>query len=271
MKDGFYTASEAQEQLGLSKAMFHRKVKQGLIPKITPPGMKQGVYPRRDIDVLALSLGAEQAVSEEPSFSRSSPADLAEEMDLGALYYGRDFVTPLPDRLAMQQRSDFTFWSVKHHGRVVAYASLMRLPDELLNDLLTGRKIEREIGVKDVLPFERLQPFTVYTDVFVVDPRVPLEQQHLYGEVLLSGLIDILFDLRANGYLIERWMAVTVTPESDIVAERLGFRLLPGNLAPGRKPGECVLNEANLRRLWSLSTKRDLPFPHRVLLPEEVS
>lgn len=46
MNDRYYTASEAQAKMGLSKAMFFRKVNQGLIPKVVPPGMKQGVYPK---------------------------------------------------------------------------------------------------------------------------------------------------------------------------------------------------------------------------------
>jgi predicted DNA-binding transcriptional regulator AlpA len=271
MKDGFYSASEAQEKLGLSKAMFHRKVKQGLIPKVTPTGMKQGVYPKRDIDALTLSMNRGALESDEPLFSRSSPADLAEEMELGVLYYGRDFIAPLADRLAMQQRSEFTFWSLKHHGHVVGYTSLMRLPDELLADLLSGLKIERDIGVRDVLPFERLQPFTAYTDVFVVDPHIPSAQQHIYVDALIAGLVDVLFDLRTNGYLVERWTAVTVSPVSDAVAEQLRFRWLPGSIAPGRKPCECVLDEEHLRHLWSLSSKRDLPFPSRLVADRTAS
>ena len=56
MKQDTYTASEAMDKLGLSRGMFHRKVKQGLIPKIVKPGMTQGVYPKRDIDALAMSM-----------------------------------------------------------------------------------------------------------------------------------------------------------------------------------------------------------------------
>ena len=52
VSDQYYTAGQAMTKLGLSKAMFHRKVNQGLIPKVTPPGKKQSVYPKRDIDAL---------------------------------------------------------------------------------------------------------------------------------------------------------------------------------------------------------------------------
>ena len=265
MKDGFYTASEAQEKLGLSKAMFHRKVKQGFIPKVTPVGMKQSVYPKRDIDALMLSMNRGALESDELHFSRSSPADLAEGIELGKLYYGRDFITSLADRLAMQQHNEFTFWSLKHHSHVVGYTSLMRLPDELLADLLSGRKIERDIRVRDVLSFERLQPFTVYIEDFATDPHIPSAQQPIYVDALLTGLVNVLLDLCINGYQVERWAAVSVLPESDAVAERLGCRWLPGSFAPGRKPCECVLDEEHLRQLWSMSSKRDLPFPSRLL------
>ena len=101
----YYTASEAQAKLGLSKAMFFRKVNQGLIPKVIPPGMKQGAYPKRDIDALALSMNAVFETYNKIVFSRSTPADQLEEMNIGILCFGSDFITPLAERIAFQQKS----------------------------------------------------------------------------------------------------------------------------------------------------------------------
>ncbi len=73
MSGDYYTAGEAMKRLGLSKTMFHRKVNAGQIPKITPPGYKQGVYPKRDIDALALAMNMVFELQEKINFSRSTP------------------------------------------------------------------------------------------------------------------------------------------------------------------------------------------------------
>ena len=81
----YYTASEARAKLGLSKSLFFRKVKQELIPKVVLPGMTHGVYPKRDIDALVLSLHSK---IEDFVFSRSTPADQVEEMNIGIRCFG---------------------------------------------------------------------------------------------------------------------------------------------------------------------------------------
>ncbi len=87
MSDHFYTASEAQDILGISKGMFFRKVQEGLIPKIILPGMKQGVYPKRDIDAIAKSMNMLFEQYDKIVFSKSTPADQLEEMNIEVRFH----------------------------------------------------------------------------------------------------------------------------------------------------------------------------------------
>jgi predicted DNA-binding transcriptional regulator AlpA len=254
INNNYYTASEAQARLGLSKAMFFRKVSQGVIPKVVLPGMKQGVYPRRDIDALALSMSMLFEQFDKIIFSRSTPADQLEEMNIGIRCFGSDFITPLAERIAFQQKSEFTFHSLKVDGEVVGYISMFHLSENLLEDLLTGRKIEREITVKDVLPFIRLEPFSIYVDVIAVDPHLPAHKRHLYAGLIVSRFVDLLLNLLANGYQITRICTVTATMEGDNLVRKLGFRHLEGkSLAPGRTAYEYVLDRAGIQRLREFS------------------
>src|SRR2546430_1540745 len=172
--------------------MFFRKVQEGFIPKLVLPGMKQGVYPKRDIDALAKSMNMLFEQYDKIAFSKSTPADQVEEMNIGIRCFGRDFITPLPERIAFQQKSDYTFHSLKVDGLVVGYMSMFRFPENFLDDLLTGRRIEREITVKEVLPFARLEPFSAYIDVIAVDPNLPIHLQHLYAGIIVSRFINLL-------------------------------------------------------------------------------
>lgn len=246
----YYTASQAQVILGLSKAMFFRKVQEGFIPKIVLPGMKQGVYPKRDIDAIAKSINMLFVPNEKVVFSKSRPADQLEEMNIGIRCFGSDFITPLAERIAFQQKSDFTFHSLKVDGHVVGYISMFRFPGCFLDDLLTGRKVEIDITVNDMEPFVRLEPFTIYIDVIAVDPSLPTHIQHLYAGFLVARTIDLLANLIANGYQITHVYTVTSTKEGDDLVKKLGFRPLEGkSMVSGRTAYQYVLDEEGIQHL----------------------
>ncbi|MBE3560554.1 MAG: helix-turn-helix domain-containing protein [Ktedonobacteraceae bacterium] len=254
MNNQYYTASQAIAKLGLSKAMFHRKVNQGLIPKVTPPGKKQSVYPKRDIDALARAMNLIFEQHDRIVFSRSTPADQEEEMQIGIRCFGQEFITPLPERIAFQQKNEFTFWSLKVDGQVVGYTSMFRFPLPFLEDLLTGRRIEREITVKEVLPFTRLEPFNIYIDVMAVDPKLPPHLRRLYAGIIVSRLAALLLDLLTNGYFIQTVYTVSATKEGDKLVRKAGFRLMKGkSVAPGRIAYDFPLDEQGVRRLQELS------------------
>ena len=250
----YYSASEAQAVLGLSKAMFHRKVNQGLIPKYTPPGKKQSIYPKRDIDTLARAMNMLFEQNERIVFSRSTPADQEEEMRIGIKCFGSEFITPLAERIGFQQKSEFTFWSLKVDGRVVGYVTLFRFPPDFLDDLLTGRRIEREITMKEVLSFTRLEPFDIYVDVMAVDPSLPTHEQRLYAGIIASRLANKILDLRSNGYLIQTVYTVTATKEGDNLVRKAGFHVIEGkSIAPGRIAYIFPLDEQGIKHLQELS------------------
>lgn len=254
----FYTASQAQKVLGLDKFTFHRRVNEGSIPSFTPPSKKQHVYPKRDIDALALSMRAAFGYRERIYFSRSTPADQVEELRIGIACFGEEFITPLPERIAFQQKAEFTFWSLKVDGRVVGYLSTFRFAPQFLDDLLTGRRIEREITLADILPFQRLTPFDIYIDVMATDPALPLHERRLYAGIIAQRFANKILDLRANNYDIRHLYTVTATREGDNLVRGVGFQLIEGkSIAPGRLAYVFPLDAQGIERLRSLSG-RDL-------------
>ncbi|HXL36640.1 MAG TPA: hypothetical protein VN954_05500 [Ktedonobacteraceae bacterium] len=253
MSRQYYTASEARGKLGLSKSMFFLKVKQGLIPKVVLPGMTQGVYPKRDIDALALSITTKV---EDFVFSRSTPADQVEEMNIGIGCFGREFIIPLADRIAFQQKCEFTFHSLKVHGKVVGYISMFCFPEDFLEALLTGRRIESEITVRDVLPFGRLVPFNIYIDVIAVDCTLPLHLRRLYAGITVFHFIDLIHNLLANDYQITCIYTVTTMKEGQRLAEKIGFQRIEGkSIVPGRIAYEYLLDRGGLQRLQAFQQR----------------
>lgn len=251
----YYTAREARAVLGLNEHTFQTWVKGGKIKRVILPGKRQGSYPKRDIDALAL---AQRMVFERDEqryeFSRSTPGDQVDEMDIGIRCFGSEFITPLPERIGFQQKSEYTFWSLKVDGRAVGYISMFRFPPAFLDDILTGQRIEREITVKEVLPFTRGEPFAVYIDVLAVDPLIPAPLRHQYTKEIVAGFAGVILNLLANRYQIAALYTVTTTKEGDNLVRRRGFHLMEGkSQAPGRIAYELILDEAGIKRLQALS------------------
>src|SRR5216110_2296145 len=257
MKEDTYTASEAIAKLGLSRGMFHRKVKQGIIPKIVKPGMTQGEYPKRDIDALALTMNAALDQHNRITFSKSSPADQVEEIEIGAKSFGRDFISPLADRIALQQKNEFTFYSLKVDNHVVGYTAMHNLKPEVLEDVLTGRKEIGEVRAKDVLKFERAKPFNIYTGVIVVDPSLPNHLRHLYAGIMIRQRADMVLRFITTNYLIENLYTVTTTKEGDRLAQKLGYKRMEGkSLVKGKMAYQYNIDEKGLERLEEFSGRK---------------
>lgn len=160
------------------------------------------------------------------AFSLSTPENQAEEMGIVARSFGETSVTPLLERIAIQQQYKYTFWSLKLDGHVVGYISIYRLMPEFLDDLLTGKCTEHEMTPEQMLPFPRQEPFAIYVDVMAVDPNLLPHQRRLYAGIMATHFIQALSELQQNGYLIEELYTVTSTHEGENLARRLGFQLL---------------------------------------------
>jgi hypothetical protein len=252
----YYTAKEAQDKLGLTKAMFHRRVNEGLIRKKIVAGHKQAIYNKEDIDALAASMNWLFEYQEKFEFSKSTPGEQVEEMDIGIRCFGQQYITSLPERIAFQQKNSYTFWSLKVGGKVVGYISMFRFPPKFLDDILTGKRIEREITVKEVLPFTRSNPFDVYIDVLAVDPALPAKFRKLYAGILVSRFVDQVLNLLGTGFPIRNFYTVTATKEGDSLVREVGFRLMEGkSIAPGRTAYIYPINDSSSEHLKKFSRR----------------
>lgn len=253
--DRFYTASQAMKKLEMTSASFYRRVAAGEIPYVTQVGSDQKLYPKRDIDAIAIAREMAITEREKTEFSRSSPGDQLEELEIGVLCFGGEYITPLPERIAFQQASEFTFWSLKVNGRVAVYGSMFRFPPDFLDDILTGRQIERAITVKQVLKFSRTEPFDVYIDVLASDPRLPEPQRKLYAGLFIAHFANKILDLLANGYKIRTLYTVTATPDGDRIVKKAGFQLMEDkSQQKGRVSYQLKLDEKGMAKMAELAS-----------------
>jgi helix-turn-helix protein len=249
----YYTAKEAQARLSLSKSTFHKWVRQGLIPKVILPGMKQGVYPKRDVEALVLSMSVQQSTL---VFSPSSPADLVEELNIAKKYQQNGSPFSLVERIALQQKCRFCYYSLKLRGVVLGYGSIFSLSEQVLDDLLTGQKIEADITSNMVLPFVRQKPFEIYLDALAIDSQLPQHQAHYYAGVLIYHCIDLLFRWLINDYQITGLYVVVHSGQDEKVLQHLGFQFMQGkSLVSTRKPYRYLIDPPGRERLQRLQER----------------
>ncbi len=249
----YYTAKEAQTRLGLSKSAFHKWIRQGFIPRVILPGMRQGVYPKRDVEALVLSMNAQQNTL---LFSPSSPADLMEGLKIAGKY--QQFGSPfsLAERIALQQKCRFCYYSLKLHGVVIGYGSIFSLSGQVLNDLLTGQKIETDITSNLVLPFVRREPFEAYLDALAIDPALPQHLAHYYAGVLIYRFIDLLFRWLINDYQITGLYVVAHSEQDEKLLTRLGFQSMQDtSLVSTRKPYRYQMDPPGREQLQRLQER----------------
>jgi hypothetical protein len=66
----------------------------------------------------------------------------------------------------------------------------------------------------------------MYIAVMAVDPQLPHHLRNLYAGIIVSRVANVILDLRANGYQIERLYTVTATQEGDALVRKAGFHLM---------------------------------------------
>lgn len=256
-QDLYYTANEAQKVLGFTKATFHRRVNEWNIPTFLPPGKKQRLYPKKAINAIVDALDeAAREIDERKRyiFSKSDPGNQKEEMLLGIRCFGEKYITPLPERIGFQQKSEHTFYSLRDaSNHVVAYISMFHFPPVFLDDILTGRKVEHEITVKEVLKFPLHKPFDLYIDVLAVDPALPWRERRLCTRRIVREFANLLLHLVDEGYEIRTVYTVSATDDGDRLISH-HFHLMEGKSTKvSRLAYEFHLDEQGIRHLQEMT------------------
>jgi hypothetical protein len=218
----FYTASEAQTRLGVTKSAFYYLQQTGKIKKVVFPGKKQGVYPRSQIDQLAASIKAlidqyEPSLSFEPA----TMEDLQTEVDIDLSLYGEKGTTPLERRIERLQRNPESNFVLRRGGEIVGHIALYPMDKEYLEQLLHAHV--SGIPAEMVLPWLVGVPLHVFISIISVKPGFPNDEGKHFGMRLLAGTVSMLRTLGERGVLIETINCTTRTPAGIKLAQHLGM------------------------------------------------
>ncbi len=227
----YYTAKQVKEKLAITNGELYNYVRNGNLQRVTPPGKKQGVYLRREVDVLANELQSFYAtrITKSYKFERATEDDLPEiiEISKGIFGQGGQSVIPLEIRAQWLRKNPETFFVLKDEGHIVGYTSLLPLKREKVDKLVTEEESSENITFDEVERFEPGKPLHIYIMAIGVDMRTSLSEKRIYGWKLINGLFDFLIELGKRGILVETITARSYKPDGIRVLRHVGFPEVP--------------------------------------------
>ncbi len=224
----YYTAKEAQERLGINDNNFYYLVRTGKIKKYTPPGKKQGVYPKSEIDRLAREMLAFMTYDEKAGLQfmkATTDEDYKDEHELGTLLFGNAIHNMETRKAWLEKNPDLDF-IIRDHGRLVGFINLLPAKHHAIMQFMNGEIKGWDIKPDDVLPFIPGSTIECIIMGMATTSDVDIGRRTQYGAKLLSGLTEFLIELAEKNITITKFYAASVTPSGIAILRNAGFKEL---------------------------------------------
>src|SRR5712691_9240614 len=131
-EENYYTPKEARELLGMTYSGLQNQVNIGNLHPITPPGRKQKVYPKNEVDELkaeleAWSVGRQLVKTPPTKFVKATIDDMPQAVVLANAVFGGVNTISLETRIAWLQKNPDIEYFLKQEDQIVGYFSLTPL------------------------------------------------------------------------------------------------------------------------------------------------
>ncbi|HYU73345.1 MAG TPA: hypothetical protein VEL31_11760 [Ktedonobacteraceae bacterium] len=224
----YYTPKETRELLGMTYSGLQNQVNIGNLHPVTPPGRKQKVYPKKEVDELKAELEAwllsRQLEKAPPTrFVKATLDDMPPAVALAGTVFGGVNTISLETRVAWLQKNPDIDYLLKQEDQIVGYFSLIPLRLETIGDLLHRRRLAKDLTAEDILPYVPGAPVDLYAMAIGVRSGVSLGQKRRWGEKLLLGARRVIVELGHRGIIIRAIKAHSSTPDGINLMRHIGF------------------------------------------------
>ncbi len=229
MDKEYYTPKEARELLGMTYSGLQNQVNTGNLHPVTPPGRKQKVYPKKEVDELRVeretwSLSQQITRAAPPAkFVKATIDDMPQAVALADAVFGGVNTISLERRIAWLQKNPDMDYLLKQEDQIIGYFSLVPLRPETIDDLLHKRRLAKDLTAEDILPYVPGETVDLYGMAIGVRSGVSLKQKRRWGEILLLGARHAIVDLGQRGIIIRFIRAHSTTPDGINLMRHIGF------------------------------------------------
>jgi len=221
---GFYTAKEAMDVLGVPNTSFYNLVNDEQIHKVLFPGRREAVYSMVEVDNYARNVKAFSApyLSERMDFGLALNEDLPRIRELVASVSG-GLAHAVPEDIlkAWIRRNPQSVHILRKRDEIIGYVSAFPLDEDVLEQRLDGRLLNREIPIDAI---QRFKPSSSI-DLYVAEMAAKDADDHL-GAILIRHTARFLKDLAKQGTAINNLHAVGTSEFGIHMCQKLGMQPL---------------------------------------------
>lgn len=227
----YYTAAEVREKLGITQGMLNNYIRNGSLKPIVPPGKRQGVYLRSEVDQLARETEAFLVTRSKvsSSFGRASERDVKATVEITRILFGlrESEEATVQRRLTWIKRNPDILYALKtEEGTVIGYAIMLPLKQEKIYKILRGEEYSQEVDADEIETFEPGKIVNIYLMGIGLLPGLSHFEKRTYGSRLVAGMMNAIIDLGRRGIIIDTLFARSDTPDGIRILKR-GFTEMP--------------------------------------------
>ncbi|HEU5377563.1 MAG TPA: helix-turn-helix domain-containing protein [Ktedonobacteraceae bacterium] len=225
---GYYTAKEVKERLGITDGMLYNYVRYGHLERVMPPGRKQGVYKKEEVDKFALEMQAFLGSREESksvTFTPVSKSDIEETVRLTNEIFHTQLDRNI--RLSWVTRNPQVSYQLCVNGSVLGVVTMLPLKPEKIEQILRGEANSEETKPEEIEVYEPGRPYHLYAMGVGVSSVLSRFEKRLYGSKLITGLYETILEFGKQGIEIETISARSHTVDGIRILRHIGFKQIP--------------------------------------------
>lgn len=227
----YVSLGEAVKLLGTNQGRFFYYVDAGPIAKEPGSGKRNARYSVEDILKVKEKIEKRRARGQKPCVLVDwiGVDDVLTSLQLDYRVYGPEVLfanlSHYADRVKRNPRVALAVFDTLKRERILAYISLLPLPEATIIEVLTGKRREIDISTQEIETYDNKGEYTLLAESVVVDPAYP---------EMLNTLLRHLAEYWCTQYpdrLISKIYAQAESDQGDILIQKLFLAPLE-HLAP---------------------------------------
>lgn len=212
---------EAVKLLGTNQGRFFYYVDAGPIAKEPGSGKRNARYSVEDILKVRERIGQKQARDQKSNVVVDwiGVDDVLTSLQLDYRVYGPEVLfadlSHYADRVRRNSHVALAVFDTPKRGRILAYISLLPLPEVTIIDILQGKRHETDISNQEIETYDREGEYTLLAESVVVDPDHP---------EMLNTLLKHLAEYWCTQYparFVSKIYAQAESNQGDILIQKL--------------------------------------------------
>ncbi len=248
IKEGkeYYTAAQTKQILGITDGMLYNYIDNGALERIIPPGKKQGVYKRGEVDQLARELQSFiiHRKTKPTKFMRvTTRQEMVECQEISQALFGVGRTT-VDERMKLLEKNPITYHLLKNEDQIIGYAAMMPLKPGRLEKVLK-QTIPVSIEAEDIEEPREGSSIDLYLHAIGIRPGFSTVEKHTYGSRLVAELITQIVELGKQGITIGTIAARSNMPDGIRLMKHAGFTEIEP-LTPERRTFVIEVKESGI-------------------------